>query len=338
MTEMDLDSLEILKDDTLRQSSQVDYSSNEQPRFKTPYSRRSRDSKSYVSKQKSFTRKRTQDNTHQEMNNNGEISLDATNILSLGNTTDQTFKHDSESDSGYSSSMSTSISLSDETEASKKISLGNGSSTDVDADELAVTEDADLTRKNSIDKEVTNERSAPPLLHKDSSDLKERLDSLIHGVSAGMDDLNLNNELLTKNDVHSHGGVSNGSDEASASFKITFTKNQDADQPSKESKEHSDNVAKPPFLLRKDKVSSDDSALPRTKPGKRPGIMRRRTTLVSFRPPKQVAVQERECDIVEMDEVGFMQMLTDIKSLKTQLLKLKRELQEVSDSYCEHAV
>ena len=43
-----------------------------------------------------------------------------------------------------------------------------------------------------------------------------------------------------------------------------------------------------------------------------------------------MAAQEGEGDIVEMDEVGFMQLLTDIKSLKTQLLKLKRELQEVS--------
>ncbi|KAJ7333611.1 hypothetical protein OS493_017154 [Desmophyllum pertusum] len=41
-----------------------------------------------------------------------------------------------------------------------------------------------------------------------------------------------------------------------------------------------------------------------------------------------MTVQEGESDIVEMDEVGFLQMLTDLKSLKTQLLKLKRELQE----------
>ena len=53
---------------------------------------------------------------------------------------------------------------------------------------------------------------------------------------------------------------------------------------------------------------------------------------MSFRPPKQVTVQEGESSIVEMDEAGFLQLLTDFKSLKTQLLKLKRELQEVRSS------
>ena len=61
-------------------------------------------------------------------------------------------------------------------------------------------------------------------------------------------------------------------------------------------------------------------------------LQRRRTTAMSFRPPKQVTVQEGESGIVEMDEAGFLQLLTDFKSLKTQLLKLKRELQEVRSS------
>nr|XP_058950935.1 myosin-2 heavy chain, non muscle-like isoform X2 [Pocillopora verrucosa] len=329
MNEIDVESLEILKEETLRQSSQAEFPSNEQTRYKTPYSRRSKDNKSYVSKQKSFTRKRTQGyhNSHQEVNNNGEVSLDASNVLTLGNAA-ETFKHDSESDSGYSSSMSTSISLSDESEASKRLSSGNGSATDIDGDEFAVTEDADRTRKNSLDKEMRNERPAPPLEHRDSSDLQERLDSLIQGVSTGMDDLTLDGGQLTKSDVHSHGDRSNILEEPSPNFIINFTKTQEDDQSKTESKEHSNTVVKPPFPLLKGKVSSDDSALPRSKAGKRPGLVRRRTTLVSFRPPKQMAAQEGEGDIVEMDEVGFMQLLTDIKSLKTQLLKLKRELQE----------
>ncbi|XP_022802740.1 myosin-2 heavy chain, non muscle-like isoform X2 [Stylophora pistillata] len=329
MNEVDLDSLEILTEETLKQSSQVEFPSNEQTRFKTPYSRRSRENKSYVSKQKSFTRKRTQGyhSSHQEMNNNGEISLDTSNVLILGNA-QETFKHDSESESGYSSSMSTSISLSDENEAFKRLSSGNGSGTDFDADELTVTEDADRTRKNSVDKEVRNERPTPPLEHRDSSYLQERLDSLIQGVSTGMGDVSLAEVLLTKSDVNSHGDVSNVLEEPSPSFKLTFTKNQEGDQSKTESKERSNSAAKPPFPLLKGKVSSDDSAIPRSKGGKRPGLVRRRTTLVSFRPPKQMAAQEGEGDIVEMDEVGFMQLFTDIKSLKTQLLKLKRELQE----------
>ena len=42
-----------------------------------------------------------------------------------------------------------------------------------------------------------------------------------------------------------------------------------------------------------------------------------------------------ESDIVEMDEAGFLQMLTDLKTFKTLLLKLKRELQEVGWSLVE---
>ena len=331
MIETDFESSETLMDNNLGQSSEATYSNSEQSRFKTPYSRRRRDSKSYVSKQKSFTRRRSQshNSSQQEMNNNEEIAADATNVISLANP--EAFKQlDSESDSGYSSSMSTSISLSEEIEASKRLSLENGSITDIDTDDLAIGGD-DPTRKNSVEKSVTNENSTHPLLHRNSSNLGERLDSLIHGVSSGIDELNLNGTAGM--DVSSQGGVSNSLDEPSASFKLSFIDNQGKDEPKEKSKEPSDSLAKPPVPLQKYKVSSDDTALPRTKSGRRPGILRRRTTLVSFRPPKQMTVQEGESDIVEMDEVGFLQLLTDIKSLKTQLLKLKRELQEVSCSY-----
>lgn len=334
MTELsDFESSETLKEDSLGQSSQATFSNSEQPRFKTPYSRRRRDSKSYVSKQKSFTRKRSQGhyNSQQEMNNNEEISVDATNVISLTNNPEAFKQLDSESDSGYSSSMSTSISLSEEIEASKRLSLENGSITDIDTDDLAIG-GGELVRKNSLEKSVTNENPThPALLHRNSSNLGERLDSLIHGVSSGIDELNLNGEFAAEMEVPSQGGVSNSLlDEPSASFKLSIDDSQGKDQPKVRSKEPSDSLTKPPFPLRKDKVSSDDTDLPRTKTGRRPGILRRRTTLVSFRPPKQMTVQEGESDIVEMDEVGFMQLLTDIKSLKTQLLKLKRELQEVS--------
>ena len=336
MFETECESLETLTDDTLGlQSSQAAaFSNSEQTRFKTPYSRRRRDSKSYVSKQKSFTRKRSQGHysSQQEMNNNDEISVDATNIISLTNP--ETFKQlDSESDSGYSSSMSTSISLSEEIEASKRLSLENGSITDIDTDDLVMGGDDHLMRRNCVEKSVVSKDSTPPLLHRNSSDLGERLDSLIHGVSSGIDKLNLNGSFTAEKEDPSHGGVSNSLKEPLETFKSSLSDNQVKDQLKDKSKELSDSLAKPPFPLRKDKVSSDDSVLPRTKTGKRPGILRRRTTLVSFRPPKQMTVQEGESDVVEMDEVGFMQMLTDVKSLKTQLLKLKRELQEVIYSY-----
>jgi len=333
MTETDYEPKETLMDENKGQSLQATFSNTEQSRVRTPYTRPRRGSKSYTSKQKSFTRRGSQGHhfysSRQEMTKNEDISVDTNNILALSNQ--EAFKHDSESDSGYSSSMSASISLSEEIEASKRLSTENGSVTDVDTDDLSTGGD-DIARKNSVDKTI-NENSTRPMLHQNSSNLEERLDSLIHGVSSGIDELNLNVELTTRKEPPSLEGLSKSLDESLASFKLPFPDDQGKDQTKEKSKEPSDNLAKPPFPVQNKKMSSDDSVLPRTKTGRRPGVLRRRTTLVSFRPPKQMTVQEGDSDIVEMDEVGFLQMLTDIRSLKTQLLKLKRELQEVSFSY-----
>lgn len=324
MIETDCEPSETLMDDNEGQSLQAAFSNAEQSRLKTPYARPRRGSKTYVSKQKSFTRRGSQGHhlysSYQEMTNSEDISVDTTNILTLSNQ--EAFKHDSESDSGYSSSMSASISLSEEIEASKRLSLENGSVTDVDTDDLSTGGD-DIVRKNST----------RPLLRQSSSNLEERLDSLIHGMSSEIDKLDLNGELTAGKECPSLEGVSNTLDESLASFKLSFPDDHEKDQPKEKSKELSDNLAKPPFPVKNKKMSSDDSALSRTKSSRRPGVLRRRTTLVSFRPPKQMTVQEGESDIVEMDEAGFLQMLTDVKSLKTQLLKLKRELQEVSCRY-----
>jgi len=335
MIERDCEPSETLMDDNKGQPLQAAFPNTEQSRLKTPYARPRRGSKTFVSKEKSFSRRGSQSHhlysCHQEMTNNEDISVDTTNILTL--TNQEALKHDNESDSGYSSSMSASISLSEEIEASKRLSLENGSASDVDTDDLSTGGD-DIARKNSVEK-AKNESSTHTLLRQNSSNLEERLDSLIHGVSSEIDKLNLNGELTMGKERPSLTGVSNTLDESLASFKLSFPGDQGKDQPKEKSKELSDNLAKPPFPDKNKKMSSDDSALPRTKSGRRPGVLRRRTTLVSFRPPKQMTVQEGERDIVEMDEVGFLQMLTDVKSLKTQLLKLKRELQEVSCS-CFH--
>lgn len=333
MIETDFESSETLMDDNKGQPLQAAFPNAEQFRLKSPYARPRRGSKTYVSKQKSFTRRGSQGHhlysSHQEMTNNEDNSVDTTNMLTL--LSQEAFKHDSESDSGYSSSMSASISLSEEIEASMRLSLENGSVTDVDTDDLSTGGD-DIVRKNSADKEM-NECSTHPLLRQNSSNLEERLDSLIHGVSSEIDKLDLNGELTAGKKHPSLEGVSNTIDESLAKFNLSFPDGQGKDQHKEKSKELSDNLAKPPFPVKNKKMSSDDSALPRTKSGRRPGVLRRRTTLVSFRPPKQMTVQEGESDIVEMDEVGFLQMLTDVKSFKTQLLKLKRELQEVNCSY-----
>ena len=325
---MDEESLEsLLNEDVGSSSETIDISNNEQPvRFKTPYSRQRKDSKTFVSKQKSFTRKRShaRRDARQEPNNNGEISFDASNVLSFPGGNIEGFKQDNESDSGYSSSMSASISLSEEIEASKRLSLENGSSTDIECDDLTTSRDEHVG-KSSVESPGRSESTVGASLHQNTTNIEDRLDSLIHGVSSGIGDLSLNSELPSETDVNSQRvSKSNGSDEPSTSFKLSHD-NSPALPGS--SQGVSDGFAKSPFCL--PKVPSDASELPKGKTGKRPGLVRRRTTLVSFRPPKQMTVQEGESDIVEMDEAGFVQMLTDLKSFKTLLLKLKRELQEV---------
>lgn len=328
MKEIDEESLESLLDENVGSPSEtIVISNNEQPvRFKTPYSRQCKDSKTYVSKQKSFTRKRSHVHRDacQEPNNNGEISFDVSNVLSFPGGNIEGFKQDNESDSGYSSSMSASISLSEEIEASKRLSFENGSSTDVEGDDLTYSRDDDVG-KSSVESPGRSESTVGASLYQNTSNIEDRLDSLIHGVSSGIGDLSLNSELGSEMDVNSQRvSMSNGSDEPSTSFKLSH-ESSPALQGS--SQGVSDGFAKSPFRL--PKAPLDVSELPKSKTGKRPGLVRRRTTLMSFRPPKQMTVQEGESDIVEMDEAGFLQMLTDLKSFKTQLLKLKRELQEV---------
>lgn len=330
MIEIDQETLETLIDENVGHASETVISSGEQPpRLKTPYCRQRRDSKTYVSKQKSFTRKRSQGryDSRRELNNNGEISVDASNVRSFPAGSVEAFKNDGESDSGYSSSMSTSISLSDEIEAPKGLILENGSNTDIEGDELSSSGN-DQVRKRSADHPIMNESTANAALHRNANKIEERLDSLIHGVTPGIENLDLNRECALETDVHSQAAsVSYDLDEpGSASFKLIHHESVATVQ--ENTKELPESFAMSPFRLQKT-PALDDSALSRTKMGRKPGLLRRRTTLVSFRPPKQMAVQEGESDIVEMDEAGFLQMLTDFKSLKTQLLKLKRELQEV---------
>ena len=324
MIEIDEESLEVVIDENIGHSSETVVSNSEQPtRFKTPYSRQRRDSKTYVSKQKSFTRKRSsagRNDSHREMNNNAEISVDASNVLNFSAGNVEGFKQDSESDSGYSSSMSTSISLNEEIEAVKR----HSSSTDVDADDLTFSGD-DNVRKGSADNPVMSEFTGNSTLNQNTGNIKERLDSLINGASSGIGSLNLSREVESSNTgIYSQTAtVSNGLGKQSASFKLPVTHKETIPTVHKEAKE----LAESQSNLQKQTL--DDTALPRTKTGRRPGLQRRRTTAMSFRPPKQITVHEGESDTVEMDEAGFVQMLTDFKSLKTQLLKLKRELQEV---------
>lgn len=324
--EIDEETLEVFIGENVEDPSETFVSSSEQSmRFKTPYSRQRRDSKSYVSKQKSFTRRRSGSGRHgsyQELNNSGEISHDVNNVLNFSAANFEAFKLDSESDSGYSSSMSTSVSLGEEIDAAKKLST----STDIDADELTFVGD-DRGGKSSASNLVMSEYTSGSLEHQNTGNVEGQLDSLINGVSSEIGNLDLTKQVREETVVYrEEPNLSNGLEEPSTSFILSHNENA-----TPTFHEQENGVEKSSFNLQKDPL--DGSALPgRTKTGKRPMLQRRRTTAMSFRPPKQVTVQEGESGIVEMDEAGFLQLLTDFKSLKTQLLKLKRELQEVRSS------
>lgn len=324
--EIDEETLEVFIGENIENSSETFVSSSEQSmRFKTPYSRQRRDSKSYVSKQKSFTRRRSGSGRHgsyQELNNSGDVSHDVNNVLNFSAGNFEAFKLDSESDSGYSSSMSTSVSLGEEIDAAKKLST----STDIDADDLTFVGD-DRGGKSSASNLVMSEYTSGSLEHQNTGNVEGQVDSLINGVSSEIGNLDLTKQVREETVVYREGpNLSNGLEEPSTSFILSHNENV-----TPTFHEQENGVEKSSFDFQKDPL--DGSAPPsRTKTGKRPMLQRRRTTAMSFRPPKQVTVQEGESGIVEMDEAGFLQLLTDFKSLKTQLLKLKRELQEVRSS------
>ncbi|XP_068744960.1 uro-adherence factor A-like isoform X2 [Montipora capricornis] len=317
--------LEALFDGNIESSAETLITSNDDQmsRSKTPYSRQRRGSKTFVSRQKSFTRKkfRNNRNSRQELNNNAEISVGMSNFVSLQSGTSDTPKHDNESDSGYSSSISTSISLSEEIESLKRLSLENGSSTDIETDDFMIGKDChDMENSPDTLNKSTVSASSSSLSNQNASNVHEsQLDSLNHGLSSSKADLRTRETSVSKTDIQTLNGI----DEPSASF-------QRSDENGSSHQENTDEVSNTfsKQTSNSRKISSDDMALPRTKTGRRPGPLRRRTTVVSFRPPKPMTVLDRESDIVEMDDAGFLQMLTDLKSFKTQLLKLKRELQE----------
>lgn len=321
--EIDKETLEVFIGENVENSSETFVSNSEQSmRFKTPYSRQRRDSKTYVSKQKSFTRKRSGSgryDSYQELNNRGDNSHEVNNVLNFSAGNFEAFKLDSESDSGYSSSISTSVSLGEEIDAAKKLNT----STDIDADDLTFVRD-DRGGKSNL---VLSEFTSGSLEHQNTGNVEGQLDSLINGVSSEIGSLHLNKQVREETVVYrEEPNLSNGLEEPSTSFILSHNENA-----TPTFHEQENGVEKSSFNLQKDPL--DGSALPsRAKTGKRPKLQRRRTTAMSFRPPKQVTVQEGESGIVEMDEAGFLQLLTDFKSLKTQLLKLKRELQEVRSS------
>ena len=104
------------------------------------------------------------------------------------------------------------------------------------------------------------------------------------------------------------------------SVKKFMTINCKTERPSNEVfKEESDGYSDS-FRVR----SLTDSTL---KNKKRKPLTRSRSVVI-FKPPRRLCVSETD-EGIQMDESSFLQIMNDIKNMKTCLLKLKRELQEV---------
>ena len=304
---------------------------------KLPYSRKgSYKMKNYVSKQKSFLRKQTVSDQRETFSGFESSSQETESDFSQ--------KHDSE-DSGYSSSRST---------FSREKKSG-------EHDELCDKESnaAAKTVSSGKDKMVTHGDNSDAALSRTISDVEKRLNSLIlgknHSVGDGKfdkkeceDSANASKESDRSGDCTSERPCTNSEAKAvSESRQINPGEFSGADSKTivevrntpagiyNNNKGDADadvdqGLGKSPFHLQKGRIimsSVDDSAVAKGRP--RPNLVRRRTTLLSFRRPRQMAAQEGETDTLEIDEATYTQCFGDIKNLKTMLLKLKRELQEV---------
>ncbi|XP_031556992.1 protein MLP1 homolog isoform X2 [Actinia tenebrosa] len=327
------------------------------PHSKSPYSRKVQaETKPYLSKQKSFNKKKPlvtsnelnlsdDDKTRSsEIQTDKKDSIDKEELMSKAASP----SHQESMESGYNSSWSTS-SLSEDFKTSK-------CSTDTDAD-VDLRDLNDQTLKDGtddVDEQLKNETSAAhyeKALQKKISDVEKRINSLILGgnpidldTSGAEDNSDKNSsqsqELVDKTisnncaeDLKDEKDetLTNGFQEESHELKDfnqnvriekskTLGRSRDVDQEISQ---------KSPFHMLKVRKASLDESRVDPKP-KRPGLVRRRTTLVTFRAPRHASAFNEVDDsgVLEIDEAGFVQCLTDVRAMKTMLLKLKRELQE----------
>jgi hypothetical protein len=332
------------------------------PHSKSPYSRKTQSEPKTLSRQKSFNKNRPA--TSKELIPTNEAGSSTNKMEADGKPMEKEvlmFKtaspsHQESIESGYNSSWSTS-SISEDFKNGKH-------STDVDTDiDMDLKDLSDETLKsetnadeqlNTEDKSVDYERA----LQEKISDVEKRINSLILGRRNSID-LGIN-EAENSSNVKSEETLEETDDITSASTHNEIVKDtsealtnglQDESHEKESNPELNQNDTeiensktldnsreddqewsrKSPFHIHKVRKSSLDETRETQKP-KRPGLVRRRTTLVTFRPPRQTSAFNEVDDsgVLEIDDTGFVQCLTDVRSMKTMLLKLKRELQEVS--------
>ena len=279
----------------------------EQPntRTKTPYTKtRKNGIKHPLSKQKSFTKGKQLLSAPNE--NEGNENSQSVNRVS----------HQESVESGYNSSWSSNSFNEDK----------NNADTDIEEESVFSDSNTDTYDAQAIETKI--------------SDVEKRINSLILGRRAS--ELGTT-EVKPSSKENSHENVDKpleNKESMDTSSKTTQNEgagvipgeHNEGDEKSPGSSAKSENeLKKSPFQVHKvRKTSLDDITTSAQKPT-RPGLVRRRTTLVTFRAPRKTSAFSEVDDsgVLEIDEAGFVQCLTDVRSMKTMLLKLKRELQEV---------
>lgn len=327
------------------------------PHSKSPYSRKNEtETKPYLSKQKSFNKNKPLV-TSKELNLSDDDKARSSDMQTEESESIEKeeimFKaaspsHQESIESGYNSSWSAS-SLSEDFKNFKRSSTDVDTDVDVDLKDLNEETLKDGTNTDEQQKNETSAAEYEKALQQKISDVEKRINSLILGGNSIDSETNETEdnsdkqssepqESEDKNTSQNGEGIlkdekveilTNGFQDESHASKTDLNQNNRISEKSKSLDRELSH--KSPFHIRKVRKSSLDESSVNPKP-KRPGLVRRRTTLVTFRAPRQAFAFNEVDDsgVLEIDEAGFVQCLTDVRAVKTMLLKLKRELQEVS--------
>ncbi|XP_048578474.1 uncharacterized protein LOC5498973 isoform X3 [Nematostella vectensis] len=294
---------------------------------KVPYARM-RENRSYVSRKKSFTKLRS---THVSSSKSQPVDDERKNAIAMtmpGKSFKGTNTSDVEKAAEYLVALKVDTSLG--STIVKQSSLESGYNSSMSISSISANDDlkdADTEAETDVDEafksegeSATDNASKYASLQKKISDVEQRINSLIQGKG--------NTEIPGKS-VQDVKSTDKPTKEGLVNNQIISKPDSNLDvNQNKGENENDKDLKKSPFQLSKSGKGASDE--PGARRGPRPGLVRRRTTLVSFRPPRQSPgfSETSNSEVFEMDEAAFVQYLTDVRAMKTMLLKLKRELQE----------
>lgn len=293
--------------------------------IKPPYLRKSKDTKLSFAKPKVFKSKVEAETSQyqpveRQQSKPVDTSGEESSVETGGeNSSDSSAAKLESKDSGYGSSGTwSSFSLDD----NFKRDLKNGDNQEL-RDEFV---DLNLRDKcSSRDREgqplspgnisAQRKNSGGEILNKTISNVQDRLELLIQGK------------------VEKHRSFD--SDGTADSTSDNTLRSKDSETDDKEAKRQGKIIAKNILvngkqITNKTYKQSLDGVVEGSRRGPQGNVLQRRSTVTSFRPPRTMEARQCEEGVVSMDEAGYMTFINDMKYMKTMLLKLKRELQEVT--------